>query len=156
MGVVETACEIILALFGLFAYVPLIAVSLIANPIIVSRNWDNPCDDLAPISLCTWLTVASVVTLALSAVAIICFCLMLGVSDETQKKINVVLVFHGIVFFAFLVAWACVGGWLVFGSGPASGCRGNELGELTVANFACQVVATLLGWMLYKLVIKMN
>jgi hypothetical protein len=164
-------CGIVLGIIG---FAPLMIGSLFANPVIIARNWDNPCDDAAPMSLCTWLTVSSVVSLVLGAIGIVLVicaiflsrriaalllrtCLSSGDLKRTTARVetafNVLLIGQGIVFFSFLIAWASYGGWLIFDNGPASICFGNELWKMSAANFGAQIAAIGLGWMLFVAVI---
>lgn len=158
LGALDLIGQCCCAVVGIIGFTPLIIISLIANPIIVARNWDNPCDDFSPFSLCAWLTASSVVTLTLSGIGIASAFIVDSAhyNDKVVKRVRTVLIVQGVALFCFLIAWASVGGWLIFGNGPASACAGQELGQLTVANFACQIVAICLGWTLFKTVLDVT
>lgn len=161
-GPLDGVVQICGYLIGIVAILPIFLMCLFANPVIISRNWDNVCDDQSPVSLCAWLTANSCVTLGLSFVAIGLFFVAIFGDWNNEKKnwekvekfVNKALFVHGFIFFGFTFAWLCFGGWLIFGSGPAAACYSTDLGRMTVANIAGQIVACALGWTLWLAVIK--
>jgi len=143
-------CLVIMYIVGFLSAVPLLVMCLIVNPLIIVRNYGNACCDMSVLSPCLWLTIQSCVIDGLSLIALIIFL----VACCADGKCKLFYVIHAFLFYGFLIAWACVGGWMFFGNGPYSSCFFQELGKTFIANFACMLNFIVFGWILERAVLN--
>ncbi len=149
MGLADSllgGCGLILSII---AFVPLIIVTLIANPIVISSNWGNPCATgclniclfyltkhlVSNVEPALWLTIDSVIILGLSTIALIAVLIVLidGWKGDDKKKckksekvFHFGLIPHGLCFYGFLIGWTAYGGTQYFNGGPWSACASSR------------------------------
>ena len=134
---------------GILGMLPLIIMSLIINPIVISRN---SCDNIyLPLGLWIYLLIGSCVTIGLSIVAALHIIFRLN-RPRSSMCTKVFWLCHGVIFYLFQLGWACVAGWLIFGNGPAASCYSYAIGKTVIANFVAQILSVTFGLFLWQIV----